>query len=243
MMREIHTIYSLLAQALSSCKSDCKVMATSKETFCAMSEILACTVKDIRNINKFMDNMWLTFCKNWNPQPLATNVPVTRKPNRYNCHFLGQFIMHAATYYNDSETYKEYDEPPAKKQRMTPLYQQMTFLGKTVDKIWICVGQAGDEGMQRVKSKYGEVAAALPFPSIVHAGSAVAMFLHSLDCGLFSARLGCHLPQSVELNCLHLESKFEAYPTENEGGYFDAIQKMESTLQAFVVRLDVDLIG
>ena len=201
--------------------------------------ILVKAVRDIQSTNDFMDDMWMTYCHDWNDEPLYNNGYLSRDPNLYPTTFLGQFMQHAANHYNNKQTYNDFlRRKICNIPRLDPRYLELELRGVHVKRIWICVGQAElDEwhGQQSISSSYHQVRVKLGTTSVVHSGSAVAMFVHSLDSGLFSKRLGCTLEPFVKLNCLHLEGKFDKYPLPGEYPHLNRMDNVNNVLRAFGV--------
>ena len=206
---------------------------------CPIHAVLVQAVRDLQKVDEFIDDMWVTYCHNRNDEPEWNNGHLSRDPARYSRSFLGKFLQHAALHCNNSEIYDEYvDRRSAKRQRLEPRYQELELRGVEVHRIWICVGQAElDEwhGQQSISSSYHQVRVKLGTTSVVHSGSAVAMFVHCLDCGLFSKRLGCRLEPFVKLNCLHYEGKFDMYPRAGESPHINRMDNVNNVMRAFGV--------
>ena len=204
---------------------------------CPIHAVLAQAVRDLQKVDEFMDDMWVTYCHNRNDEPEWNNGHLSRDPARYSRCFLGKFLQHAAHHCHNSETYEEYlDRRSAKRRRLEPRYQELELRGVEVHRIWICVGQAElDEGRQSFGGNYHDVRVKLGSSSVVHSGTAVSMFVHCLDCGLFSLRLGCTLAPCVHLNCIHYEGKFDKYPRPEESPHVNRMDNVNNVFRAFGV--------
>ena len=204
---------------------------------CPVHALLVKAVSELQAVNTYYDDMWLSFCHDWNDEPDWNQGHLTRDPFKYTTSFLGHFLQHVAQNHNNPEIFGEYIHRCVKKiPRLEPRYQELVLRGVNVNRVWICVGQAELSNTPRVcNGRYSEVWVKLGSTSIVHSGSAVSMFVHCLDCGLFSMKFGCTLAPMVHLNCIHYEGKFDHYPQPDDPPHFNRMDNINNVFRAFGV--------
>ena len=169
-----------LAMAANSCrKSICDWRPNSSNAerryapstavnFC-LHGILVQTVHDLRAISSYTDDLWISFCYNWNPQEW-----LTLDPARYSLPFLSDFIAHATCSCGDETSYEEYRMRPSKKARTTPMWQQMSWMRieNPISAICIAVGQAELYGNTcSSRASYHQECVSLPSCFVTHSGA------------------------------------------------------------------------
>lgn len=143
--------------------------------------VLVRTVHNLRAISPYTDDLWITFCYNWNPQERFILDPA-----RYSLEFLTDFIRQATDSCKDETSYQEYRMRPSKKARTTPMWQQMSWMRieNPISAICIAVGQAELYGNTcSSQALYHQECISLPSCFVTHSGAGffdLASFLNVL---------------------------------------------------------------
>jgi len=199
--------------------------------------VLVQTVKELRKICDYTDDLWISFCHNWNPEPALIDQ-LTLDPARYELAFLSDFLADARRCCADEATYEEFRTRLTKKARRAPIWEQslLTRINNPISAIFICVGQGELHGSTRSRrALYHEACVALPSCYVTHAGAAVSQLLHCLDSGLVTQTLGFQTTPNLVLGCIHSESGFQLFPRAKDKAHVNRLDNMCNVLRAFGV--------
>jgi len=199
--------------------------------------VLVQTVKELRKICDYTDDLWISFCHNWNPEPALIDQ-LTLDPARYELAFLSDFLADARRCCADEATYEEFRTRLTKKARRAPIWEQslLTRINNPISAIFICVGQGELHGSTRSRrALYHEACVALPSCYVTHAGAAVSRLLHCLDSGLVTQTLGFQTTPNLVLGCIHSESGFQLFPRAKDKAHVNRLDNMCNVLRAFGV--------
>ena len=200
--------------------------------------ILFKAVRDTQRIDPFIDDVWISYCKDWNPEGLASDKCVSLDPRRYSNSFLSDFLRHVSAVVQSDEPRIAFTQKTSVKSRPPPICSTMLLrqhAGREVRHLVICVGQGELTPSDRSDTVYGSVSVALPSQYVTHSGAAVAMLMQSLGSGLFEQTVGTRLAADLKLSCFHFEGKFTSLPARGEPVYVNRIDNINNVLRAFGV--------
>ena len=200
--------------------------------------ILLKAVHDFKKIDSFTDDVWIGYCKNWNPAGLASDRCVPLDPVRYSNAFLNDFLSHVSVVVKSDAARSAFTQRTALKSRPPPICRSMLMRPKSdreVRHVVICVGQGELTHTERSDNVFGSISVALPSDHVTHSGAAVAMLLASLGSGLFEQTVGARLAADFKLSCVHFEGKFTALPSRGQPVHVQRIDNINNVLRAFGV--------
>ena len=203
----------------------------------SLHKILIKAVKDVRAVNPYTDDLWISFCYDWNPERAGSGRNFSLDPARYQISFLSDFLAHASRECQNDASYFKFDSRPSKKCRSEPVWKQMrlTEIANPIASIWICVGQGELDGSSGSHGRFHAARVALPSTYVCHSGAAVAMFLQCVDSGLLTQLLGFATTPNFSLGCIHMEGKFRCFPRLTDKPHVNRMENMNNVLRSFGV--------
>ena len=201
-------------------------------------EILLRAVRDTKKIDSFTEDVWITYCKDWNPEGLSLNRCVSLDPGRYRNSFLSDFLCHVSVVVQSVEARSAFTQRTSVQSRPPPICSAMLLQkqrNREVRHVVICVGQGELTHSDRYDDVFESVSVALPSEYATHSGAAVATFLQSIASGVFEQTVGVRLAADMQLSCVHFEGKFISFPTKKQGVHVNCIDNINNVLRAFGV--------
>ena len=199
--------------------------------------ILLKAVCETKKIDSFTDDLWISYCKDWNPEGLASERCVTLDPAKYRNSFLNDFLRHCSDVVQSDHARTAFTQRTSVKLRPAPICGRMLLqqADREIRHVVICVGQGELTTSARNDNVFRSFAVALPSAHVTHSGTAVAMLLESFGSGLFEQTVGAKLATDLTFSCVHFEGKFKALPSRNEGVHVNRIDNINNVLRAFGV--------
>ena len=200
--------------------------------------IILRAVRDTQKIDSFTDDIWISYCKDWNPEGLESNKCVSLNPARYCNSFLNDFLRHVSVVVQSDEARLAFTQKNSRKSRPPPICSTMLLRkpgNREVRHLVICVGQGELTRADSSDNVFSSISVALPSGYVTHSGAAVAMLVHSLESGLFEQTVGIKLAADLKLSCIHFEGKFTSLPSPGQPVHVNRIDNINNVLRAFGV--------
>ena len=82
--------------------------------------ILLKAVGDIKKIDSFMEDVWISYCHVWDTENVAANRSVSLDPARYDDAFLNDFLRHVTVVVQTDEARRIFTQRISRKSRPPP---------------------------------------------------------------------------------------------------------------------------